>query len=397
MRQKPTAEKESVMKKATLAAVILLALAMVGLSGTPAPAADEIGIGLCAPLSGGAASWGKKAELGTTLAIERINAAGGIKPKGETKAYMLKLIEVADDKNDPREGAAIAQRFVDDAKILAMVGPVTSSVALAGAPILNKAGLIQIAIGATAPAYSDAGACSFRVVPTDSFQGRYIAKWAKDQGKWKRLATIYVSDDYGRGLNDVFVKSMKEMGPADAVVGAEAFQPNDTDFTVQLTKIKGLNADALFIAAHYKEGALIARQAREMGLNAQILGTDGIGHPEYIKGAAKAAEGTIYSGYFSLEDKRPYIQEWAAAFKKKYNEDPGLVEGLSNDCVLLIAKAIELGGASRKGIMEALTGIGTQHPAVMGALGENRFDANGDMVRDMLMYKVQDGKAVLVK
>ncbi|MCU0594911.1 MAG: ABC transporter substrate-binding protein [Desulfobacterota bacterium] len=364
----------------------------------PAMAQDTIGIGLCAPMSGGAASWGKKAESGTIFAIERINAAGGVKAKGEAKARMLKLIEVADDKNDPREGAAIAQRFVDNAQILAMVGPVTSTVALAGAPILNKAGLVQIAIGATAPAYTDAGPYSFRVVPTDTFQGRFIAKWATGQKKWNKYATIYVNDDYGRGLNDVFKTAMKELGmPEGAIVASEAYQPNDTDFTVQLSKIKGLKAEALFIAGHYKEGALIARQAQELGLNVQILGTDGIGHPEYIKVAGKAAEGTVYSGYFSLEDQRPYIQKWATEFKTKFQTDPGLVEGLANDCVELIAKAVEVGGANREAIAKTLAGIGTASPAVMGALGENKFDANGDMVRDMLMYVVKDGKAVLVK
>jgi branched-chain amino acid transport system substrate-binding protein len=188
---------------------------------TPAMAQDSLGIGLCAPMSGGAASWGKKAESGTLFAIERINAAGGVKAKG-TKARMLKLIEVADDKNDPREGASIAQRFVDNTQILAMVGPVTSTVALAGAPILNKAGLVQIAIGATAPAYSQAGPYSFRVVPTDSFQGRFIAKWATGQKKWSKYATIYVNDDYGRGLNDVFKTAMKELGlPEGAKDGEE--------------------------------------------------------------------------------------------------------------------------------------------------------------------------------
>ena len=383
------------MKKGMLAVILV---AVLGLSFTTATAQEPLGIGLCAPMSGGAASWGKKAEVGTMFAIERINAAGGIKPKGEAKARMLKLIEVADDKNDPREGAAIAQRFVDNTAILAMVGPITSTVALAGAPILNKAGLVQIAIGATAPAYTDAGPYSFRVVPTDTWQGRFIAKWATDQKKWKKYATIYVNDDYGRGLNDVFVKAMKELGmPEGAIVASEAYQPNDTDFTVQLSKIKGLKADALFIAGHYKEGALIARQAQELGLGVQILGTDGIGHPEYIKVAGKAAEGTVYSGYFSLDDKRPYIQKWAAEFKKKYGNDPGLVEGLANDCVILVAKAIELGGANREGIAKALAGIGTTYPSVMGALGENKFDANGDMVRDMLMYIVKDGQAVLYK
>ena len=383
------------MKKGMLAVILV---AVLGLSFTTATAQEPLGIGLCAPMSGGAASWGKKAEVGTMFAIERINAAGGIKPKGEAKARMLKLIEVADDKNDPREGAAIAQRFVDNTAILAMVGPITSTVALAGAPILNKAGLVQIAIGATAPAYTDAGPYSFRVVPTDTWQGRFIAKWATDQKKWKKYATIYVNDDYGRGLNDVFVKAMKELGmPEGAIVASEAYQPNDTDFTVQLSKIKGLKADALFIAGHYKEGALIARQAQELGLGVQILGTDGIGHPEYIKVAGKAAEGTVYSGYFSLDDKRPYIQKWAAEFKKKYGNDPGLVEGLANDCVELVAKAIELGGANREGIAKALAGIGTAYPPVMGALGENKFDQNGDMVRDMLMYIVKDGQAVLYK
>jgi ABC-type branched-subunit amino acid transport system substrate-binding protein len=98
-----------------------------------------------------------------------------------------------------------------------------------------------------------------------------------------------------------------------------------------------------------------------------------------------------------LADKRPYIQEWAAAFKKKHDADPGLVEGLANDCVILVAKAIELGGADREGIAKALAGIGSVTPAVTGALGENKFDANGDMVRDMLMYIVKEGQAVLYK
>jgi len=245
---------------------------------------------------------------------------------------------------------------------------------------------------------TDAGPYSFRVVPTDTFQGRFIAKWATGQKKWNKYASIYVNDDYGRGLNDVFKTAMKELGmPEGAIVASEAYQPNDTDFTVQLSKIKGLKADALFIAGHYKEGALIARQAQELGMNVQILGTDGIGHPEYIKVAGKAAEGTVYSGYFSLDDQRPYIQKWAKEFKAKFQTDPGLVEGLANDCVELIAKAVELGGATREGICKALTGIGTASPAVMGALGENKFDANGDMVRDMLMYIVKDGQAVLYK
>ncbi|MBW2341208.1 MAG: ABC transporter substrate-binding protein [Deltaproteobacteria bacterium] len=364
--------------------------------GTTCMAAEPLGLGLCAPMSGGAASWGKKAEVGTRFAIERINAAGGVVPKCETRARMLKLIEVADDKNDPREGASIAQLFVDNTKILAMIGPITSTVALAGAPILNKHGLAQVAIGATAPSYTQAGPYSFRAIPTDTFQGRYIAKWAEDQGKWSRYATIYVNDDYGRGLNEVFVKALKELGvPEKSIVASEAYLPNDADFSVQLAKIKGLKADALFIAGHYKEGALIARQARELGMKAQILGTDGIGHPEYMKVAGKAAEGTFYSGYFSLKDKRPYIQKWAADFKKKFGYDPGLVEGIANDCVLLVAKAIELGGANRVDLAVGLSSIGPYYPPIMGALGENKFDANGDMVRDMLMYIVKDGVAVL--
>jgi branched-chain amino acid transport system substrate-binding protein len=309
---------------------------------------------------------------------------------------MLKLLEVADDKNDPREGAAIAQRFVDNSKVLAMVGPVTSTVALAGAPILNKSGLAMVAIGATAPVYTKAGPYSFRVCPTDEFQGRYIARWAKNQGKWKSYAVVYVNDDFGRGLSEVFIKGLKEVGiPESAIVASEAYLPNDTDFSVPLTKIKNLKPDALFIAGHYKEGALIARQSKELGLNAQILGTDGIGHPEYIKVAGKAAEGTLYLGYFSLLDKRPYIQKWAADFKKKFNEDPGLVEGLANDCVLVITKAIEVGGANRRGLAMGLSSIGTYTQPVMGALGENKFDENGDTVRDMLIYIVKEGVAVL--
>jgi branched-chain amino acid transport system substrate-binding protein len=384
--------------KTKLFLIVAFAIGFVAMIATSATAVDTLGLGLCAPMSGGAASWGKKAEVGTKFAIERINARGGVVPKGKRKARMLELIEVADDKNDPREGASIAQRFIDNKKILIMIGPITSTVALAQAPMMNKHGLVQFAIGATAPVYTKAGPYSFRLVPTDAFQGRYIAKWANDQGKWKTYAVIYVNDDYGRGLAEVFQTGLKEIGVAEKnVVASEAYLPNDTDFSVQLTKIKGLNPDALFIAGHYKEGALIARQARELGFNAQILGTDGIGHPEYIKVAGKAAEGTIYSGYFSLEDKRPYIQQWAAEFKKKFGYDPGLVEGIANDCVEIAAKAFEVGGDSRLDLAIALSAIGPYHPPVMGALGENQFDENGDMVREMLMYVVKDGVAVFYK
>lgn len=382
--------------KTKLFLTVALAIGFIAGIALSAAAVDTLGLGLCAPMSGGAASWGKKSEVGTKFAIERINARGGIVPKGKRKARMLELVEVADDKNDPREGASIAQRFIDNEKILVMIGPLTSSVALAQAPIMNKHGLVQFAIGATAPAYTSAGPYSFRLVPTDAFQGRYIAKWANDQGKWKTYAVIYVNDDYGRGLAEVFQAGLKEIGVAESnVVASEAFLPNDTDFSAQLTKIRGLNPDALFIAGHYKEGALIARQARELGLKAQILGTDGIGHPEYIKVAGKAAEGTIYSGYFSLEDKRPYIQQWAADFKAKLGYDPGLVEAIANDCVEMTAKAIEIAGDSRKDIAIGLSTIGRYYPSVAGALGDNQFDGNGDTMRDMLMYVVKDGVAVL--
>ncbi|MGD8290855.1 MAG: ABC transporter substrate-binding protein [Desulfobacterales bacterium] len=384
--------------KTKLFLVVALVVGLFGGITVSANAVDTLGVGLCAPMSGGAASWGEKSEVGTKFAIERINARGGIVPKGKKEARMLELVEVADDKNDPREGASIAQRFIDNEKILVMIGPLTSTVALAQAPIVNKHGLTQLAIGATAQAYTKAGPYSFRLVPTDAFQGRYIAKWANDQGKWKNYAVIYVNDDYGRGLAEVFQTGLKEIGVDEKnVVAAEAYLPNDTDFSVQLAKIKGLNPDALFIAGHYKEGALIARQARELALNAQILGTDGIGHPEYIKVAGKAAEGTIYSGYFSLEDERSYIQQWADEFKEKLGYDPGLVEAIANDCVEIAAKAIEVGGDSRKEIAIGLSTIGPYFPPIMGALGENQFDGNGDMVRDMLMYVVKDGVAVFYK
>jgi len=384
--------------KTKLFLILVLVAGFTAGIATSAVAADTLGLGLCAPMTGGAASWGQKSEVGTKFAIERINARGGVVPKGKSEAMKLELIEVADDKNDPREGASIAQRFVDNKKILIMIGPLTSTVALAQAPIMNKNGLTQLAIGATAPAYTNAGPYSFRLVPTDAFQGRYIAKWANDQKKWKTYAVIYVNDDYGRGLAEVFQTGLKEIGISENnLVASEAFLPNDTDFSAQLAKIKGLNPDALFIAGHYKEGALIARQTRELRLNAQILGTDGIGHPEYIKVAGKAAEGTIYSGYFSLEDKRPYIQEWATDFKKKLGYDPGLVEAIANDCVEIAAKAIEIGGDNRRDIAIGLSTIGPYHPPMMGALGENQFDGNGDMVRDMLMYVVKDGVAVFYK
>ncbi|WP_227762213.1 ABC transporter substrate-binding protein [Zhaonella formicivorans] len=340
-----------------------------------------IKLGWVAPLTGTGAAYGEQMLNGAKLAAEEINAAGGI--NGEK-------IEIVpqDDKSDPKEAASIANKFVNDSGILAVVGNYNSSCALSGAPIYTEAELPMIHVG-TSPAFTEQNyPYLFRISVTDAFQGVFVSEWMYEDG-YRKAAILYENDDYGRGLNDVVTKKFKELG--GEIVASESYMLGETkDYTALLTKVKSAGADVLFIGGLYTEAALIAKQMKQVNLDIPVYGTDGIYENIFIELGGEAVEGFHVSGLLVPSDPDPKVQEFVQKFEKAYGFIPGTYAAYHYDATKLLAQAIQAVGKDRVKIKEYLEGLKEPFPGVTGAITFNEtHDAMRTGMKRMVVEKGQ--------
>ncbi|MDR3348626.1 MAG: ABC transporter substrate-binding protein [Acidaminococcales bacterium] len=368
-----------------LMAGLLLSAALLGGCGTDKKADDAVKIGLAIPLTGSSAQDGETIKNGVQLAIDEVNGQGGIKGKKV-------LLDVQDDKSDPKEAAIVANKLAGDKSVLAVVGHFNSSATLAGAPIYNKAGLVEISPGSSSPAVTKAGDYTFRVITTDAFQADYVAKWAvKDLG-YKKIAVIYENNDYGKGLADVFDEKAKGQGAA--IVSSDSYLAGETkDFSAILTKIKAAGPDMLFIGGLYNETALIAKQAKNIGLNAPIMGVDAIYSNALIDLGGKSVEGVLLPGFFHEGTDNPVAQKFIKAYKAKYKQDPATYAAYGYDAAKIVLDAIANAGTDRKAIRDYIAKV----KGFQGATGINTFDENGDVMKDPLRLVIKESKFQVVK
>lgn len=369
-------------KAGALALVILLTLVLVtGCGGKKsAEGTEKLFIAVAGALTGPSAQDGEAIKNGAVLAAEYVNGKGGVGGR------QIELV-FEDDRSDPKEAANVANKLVNDKRILAVIGHYNSSCTLAGAPIYNKAGLVEISCGSTSPAVSQAGPYTFRVIVTDAFQGDFAARWmVRDEG-YKKIAIMYENDDYGAGLKDVIAKKVAEYG--GEVVGIESFYLGETkDFSPYITKLRALNPEALFIAGLYNEGALVAKQANTVGWNPPLFGVDGLYSAPLIELGGSAVEGTRVVGFFHPSLADPLVQQFVKDFQAKYGKLPGTYEAYGYDALLILAEAIEKGGADREAIKNYLTGL----KGFKGVTGITSFDENGDCIKEPLKLIVKDGQ-----
>ncbi len=368
--------------------VLMLAVAVSGCGssgGDKKPASDTIKIGLAAPLTGASAQDGESIKNGVQLAIDEVNAKGGIKGK---KVALV----VQDDKTDPKEAAIVANKLAEDKSVLAVVGHFNSSATLAGAPVYNKAGVVEISPGSSSPAVTKAGDYTFRVITTDAFQGEVVAKWAINDLKFKKIAIIYENSDYGKGLSDVFAKEAKKLGAT--IVSNDSYLLGETkDFSAILTKVKSQAPDMIFIGGLYNETALIAKQAHNMNLNAPIMGVDAIYSNALIDLGKKDVEGIMLIGFFHEGTDNPVAQAFIKAYKEKYKQSPATYAAYGYDAAKIVLECIDKAGADRKAIRDYMAKM----KDFKGATGINTFDANGDVMKEPLRMVIKDGKFQIVK
>ncbi len=306
---------------------------------TAARAQATIKVGEFACLTGKDATFGQSQHKGIQLALEEINAAGGVLGK------KVELI-TEDNQSKPGESATVAKKLLSRDKVVAILGEVTSSRSLEVAPLAQGAKIPMIASGATNAKVTQIGNYVFRVCFIDDFQGQVMAKFAKDDLKAKKVATLTsVSSAYSVGLSKVFKETFVASG--GTVVAEQKFNEGDKDFRAQLTAIKAAAVDAVFIPGYYTEAALIARQARSLGITQPLFGGDGWESEKLLEIGGEALNGTYYSTHFTPENKDAKVTEFVKKFKARWNnETPDAYAALGYDALYVLVDSIKRAGTT---------------------------------------------------
>ncbi len=368
-------------------ALALLAVAGCGSSGSSSsgssPAATPFKVGVAGPMTGQYATYGASHKAGAQIAIDQLNAAGGVNGGQASMA-------IGDDLGDPQQAVLVAQGFIDDKNIVVVDGHQFSGATIAAAAKYQAAGMPMISPSATNPDISSLGNYIWRICMTDAVQGKGLAKYSVDTLGKKKIAVIYDNSDYGRGLADAFESGVQADG--GTIVAKQQYASGDTDFSSQLTKIKATNPDLLFMSGYYPEGSKIAQQARQLGMTVQMLGSDGYASDQLPKLGGAAVEGMLVSTFFDYTKSDPAVQKFVAAYKAKYNgANPDWFAANSYDVVMLAAQAAKNAGKNdRTAINDALGKIGTYQ----GISGPITFDKNGDVVKPLSIVVVKNGKLV---
>ena len=379
-------------KHFVLVLVVLMSLLMVagcggGEKAKPAATSNEIKIGANFELTGGVANFGKQTLNGIQMAVKEVNAAGGV--LGGKKIVVV----VADNKSEPAEATNAITKLITQDKVVAVLGPVTSTNVLATVQVAqdNKIPVLT-ATGTNEKITVDGGKVrpfAFRACFIDPFQGRVMANYASKTVKAK-TAVIYVdsSSDYSKGLSQSFEATFTQNG--GKILGKEAFLAKDQDFKATLTKIKAMNAEVIFIPAYYEEVGKIVKQARELGITVPMLGTDGWDDPKVVEIAGAAAlNNTYFSNHYSSQDKDPNVVKFVEAYKKEYNQEPSALAALGYDSGLMIIDAIKRAGAADSvKIKDALE----QTKNLQVSTGILTIDSNHNPVKSAVVIEMKDGK-----
>jgi len=364
----------------------MLTTLLAGCGGGAKQEAKEIKIGANFELTGNVAQYGSSALNGIKLAFKEANAGGGVLGK------QLTLV-VADNKSEASEAANAATKLITQDKVVAILGPATSSNVLATIPIVESNKIPLITPTGTNPmlTFKDGklNAYVFRACFIDPFQGTIMANFAANTLKAK-TAAIYVdsSSDYSKSLQTVFEENFTKHG--GKVVAKEAYLQKDQDFKAALTKIKASNPDVLFVPGYYEEVSKIIKQARELGLNIPIIGTDGWDSPKLAEMAGPAAlNNTYFSNHYSTEDKDPRVVKFVEAYSKEYGQVPDAFAALGYDGAIMLIDAIKrAGSAEPTKIKEALEKTANLQ-VVTGTLS---VDAQHNPVKSAVIIEMKDGK-----
>ncbi|WP_297426977.1 ABC transporter substrate-binding protein [Clostridium sp.] len=343
---------------------------------------DVIKIGVFEPMTGANAAGGQ-------LEVEGVKLANKLYPTVNGKKVELVF---ADNKSDKVEAANAAANLVDQEHVNAIIGSWGSGNSMAAGDVVQEAKVPAVAASATNPLVTAGNDYYFRVCFIDPFQGTVMAKYAANKLQAKKVALLQeVSSDYSVGIckffSDEFVKLT---GDPNAIIAKASYNTGDQDFTAQLTNIKSTNPDVIFAPGNFTEGALIIKQARQLGITTPIIGGDTWETPEFLDIGQDAVEGTVFSTFFASE--KPLTEEskkFLDAYRQEYNKEPAAVSALSYDAYLVILDAIKRANSTDP---EKIRDAIAQTKNFPGAAGVITIDENNNAVKDAVLKVVKNGK-----
>lgn len=341
--------------------------------------AEEIPVGEFTSLTGASASFGQSSHKGTALAIEEINASGGVLGK------KIRLI-TEDDQSLAGQPATIVQKLISQDHVVAILGEVASSKSLEAAPICQQNKIPMISPSSTNPKVTEVGDHIFRVCFIDPFQGTVMSKFAHSKG-WKKIAVLSdAKQDYSVGLTECFIKDFTARG--GTIVKEQKFSSGDKDFKPQLTSIKAAKPDAIFIPGYYGEVALIGKQARLLGIKVPLLGGDGWVGDSLLKVAGKSLDGSFFSCHFSAGDQTPRVRDFVAKYQAKYGEPPDDMAALGYDSAMILAEAIRRAGTTEPGPLRDALAATKDHEGITGKIS---LDAQRNASKPAVILTIRDG------
>jgi branched-chain amino acid transport system substrate-binding protein len=351
-------------------------------SSAPGAGSDTIKVGEFASLTGKEATFGISSHEGTLLAVEQINAAGGVLGK---KIELL----TEDDLSKAGEPATVVNKLISRDGVVAMLGEVASSRSLEAAPICQQNKIPMISPSSTNPKVTETGDFIFRVCFIDPFQGTVMANFATKTLKAKKVAVFTdVKSDYSKGLAKYFKEGFLANG--GTITSELDFNGGDKDFKAQLTAIKGANPDAVFVPGYYTDVALICIQAKQLGLNVPLFGGDGWESDQLVKIGGDAVEGDYFSTHYAPDVATEESKNFVAAYQKRFDGKlPDAMAALGYDSALVLADAIKRAGSTDgQKVRDALATTKDFN----GATGKTTINAQRDATKAAVILQVKDGK-----
>ncbi|MGA2018430.1 MAG: ABC transporter substrate-binding protein [Opitutaceae bacterium] len=361
--------------------------AAAALSASSVFAQDAIRIGEYASLTGKEAAFGQSSHKGTLLAVEGVNAAGGVLGR------KLELI-TEDNQSKQGESATIVKKLISRDKVVAILGEVASMRSLEAAPICQAYRVPMVSPSSTNPKVTEIGSYIFRVCFTDRFQGQVLAKFAKDTLKIRRVAVLTsVSSAYSVGLARYFDERFAADGGVVAV--EQKYTEGDKDFNAQLTAIKAAGVEGVFVPGYYTEAALVCKQARELGITVPLFGGDGWEAPELVEIGGQAVEGCYYTTHYSAQVDAPAVRAFVARFQARFGgETPDAMAALGFDSVEILADAIRRAGSVEGPAVRDALAATTDFE---GVTGKTTMDKERNASKAAFVIMVRDGRFAFVQ
>ncbi|MEI8215513.1 MAG: ABC transporter substrate-binding protein [Eubacteriales bacterium] len=345
--------------------------------GTDKSDTSPIQIGSIMPISGPVSAYGTQSRDAIVMAIDEINAAGGVLGR-------QLQVTVEDDQANPETTKNAFTKLVTKDGVIAIIGALTSKCSLAITSDAQARKIIMISPSSTNDTVTDAGDYIFRACYNDSFQGQVVAQFAYENLKATKAAILFDNtNDYSKGLSETF--KAKFIASGGTIVAEESYATGDKDFNAQITNVKSKNPEIIFIPDYYNTVSLIAKQVRAQGITVPMLGADG--WDEIVNNAGDEVVGCYYSNHYSPDANDPEVKAFVEKYTKLYNVQPNALAALAYDATYIVADAItKAGSVDPEAIKEAM--MLTDKKFVTGNI---KFDAKRNPIKSAVMVEIVKG------